>query len=249
MTVDDIVAALALPRESRVDQRVSKKLLIENGAPTSSDRKKIQEGIEELRWMAAVKPTNSGVPAYRDADREVLEIAVVTLALRPEGESSRLARLVHRAIPYPVLLIATMKDSLGISVARKRLSQNEGGKVVLEANVVSCDLTDNPSTPAFVQSLALAMQPRGSLLSVYDGWQACLEAFQAAQITGRYVVAPSVESANLRRESLARHEQSRRKIARLRAAALRESQLNRRVELNLAIRKLEAELAETRVDL
>ncbi|MBK6845892.1 MAG: DUF4391 domain-containing protein [Gemmatimonadetes bacterium] len=38
----DVIAALALPAESRVDQRIPKKLFLENGAPTAADRKRIQ---------------------------------------------------------------------------------------------------------------------------------------------------------------------------------------------------------------
>ena len=37
MNSDRIIAALALPPEARVDQRVPKKLLVENGAPTAAD--------------------------------------------------------------------------------------------------------------------------------------------------------------------------------------------------------------------
>ena len=38
MTAADVIAALALPPESRVDQRVAKKLLVEHGAPTAADK-------------------------------------------------------------------------------------------------------------------------------------------------------------------------------------------------------------------
>jgi hypothetical protein len=61
-----------------VNQRVPKKLLLENGAPTAADKRLINEGIEELLWLAALKPTTIGVPEYRDEVREYLEIASCT---------------------------------------------------------------------------------------------------------------------------------------------------------------------------
>jgi hypothetical protein len=70
MSAAAVIAALALPSEARVDRRVPKKLLVEQGAPTSADKRQIQEGIEELNWVAALKPSNIGVPAYRDDVRE-----------------------------------------------------------------------------------------------------------------------------------------------------------------------------------
>ena len=83
-----------------------KKLLLENGAPTAADKRHINEGIEEVLWLAALKPTTIGVPEYRDDVREYLEIAVLRLTLRPTtARPARLVELVHRAVPYPVLLL------------------------------------------------------------------------------------------------------------------------------------------------
>ena len=57
----DPVAVLALPQAALVDQRVPKTLLIENGARTATDKRRIREGIEEIRWLATLKPTTIGV--------------------------------------------------------------------------------------------------------------------------------------------------------------------------------------------
>jgi hypothetical protein len=99
--VVDVIAALALPADTRVERRVPKKLLLEQGAPTAGDKRQIQEGIEDLIWVAALKPNNIGVPAFRDEAREYLEIAVLTVALRDIAKASRLTELIHRVIPYP----------------------------------------------------------------------------------------------------------------------------------------------------
>ena len=64
MTSFDPLAALALPADAFVDRRVPKTLLIENGAPTAADKRRIREGIEDLRWLAALKPTTIGVAEY-----------------------------------------------------------------------------------------------------------------------------------------------------------------------------------------
>lgn len=52
---ETLVQALGLPSEARVEMRVPKKLLIEQGAPTAADKRVIGDGIEELQWFAAVK--------------------------------------------------------------------------------------------------------------------------------------------------------------------------------------------------
>ena len=82
MTVSDLIAALALPLSCRVDQRIPKKMLIENGAPTTADKRLLNDAIEEIQWVAALKPNTVGVPEYRDEQREYLEVAVLSIATR-----------------------------------------------------------------------------------------------------------------------------------------------------------------------
>lgn len=245
MNADRIIAALTLPPETRVDQRVPKKLLVENGAPTAADKRQINEGIEELLWLAALKPTTIGVPEYHDDVREYLEIAVLSLTLRPGAKTGRLVELIHRAIPYPLLLVAEQSDHLTLSLAHKRWSQGEAGKMVLDDAVTLCDLVEHAATAAFLDSLSLAVQPRSHLLDLYQGWINCLEAFQAAQITGRFAPSSSSEAASARREALVKYDHLVRQITALRAQAEKESQISRRVDLNLEIKRLEDELAES----
>ena len=111
MSLAPVINALALPADARVDQRVPKKLLLEQGAPTAADKRQIQDGIEEMIWVAALKPTNIAVPAFRDDVREYLEIAVLTVTLRSAAKPTRLIELIHRAIPYPLVLVAAHGDS------------------------------------------------------------------------------------------------------------------------------------------
>lgn len=70
MSLSLLISALALPPESRVDQRIPKKLLVEQSDATAADKRLLQDGIEELNWIAALKPVNIGVPEYRDDVRE-----------------------------------------------------------------------------------------------------------------------------------------------------------------------------------
>ena len=48
------------------------------------------------------------------------------------AKTARLTELVHRAIPYPVILITSEADGVAMSVAHKRYAQNEADKVVVE---------------------------------------------------------------------------------------------------------------------
>lgn len=261
MRPQDIVLALGLPDGCRVDQRVPKKLLLENGAPTAADKRLINDGIEEIQWVAALKPNTIGVSDYRDDLREYLEIAVLTVTLRgasSKGDAKptnavRLAELVHRAVPYPVLLLLKAGQSVTLSLAHKRWAQNEAGKIVLDGSVVSVVLPhDAPSETAlsaFTQVLSLTSQPQTTLFGLYQGWIDNVQALLAARLTGSFKTADSPEQAAARHQALQECARLALEAIRLRAQAVREKQLARQVELNLALKRVQAQLAAVRQQL
>lgn len=244
MNGDDLLSALDLPSSSRVDQRVPKKLLVQHGAPTAADKRRITDGIEEVHWLAVLKPTTIGVPVFRDDVREYLEIVVMSVALRADAKAGRLAELIHRAVPYPVFLIATHGELLELSLAHKRWSQGEVGATVLDGELVIAELFKrerNEFGQAFLASLALARQPRTHLFALYQGWMDTLVALLAARVTGAFVTSESHEQAAIWREALRECARLDAEIARLRAAAAKEKQMARQVELNLELKRVESQ--------
>ena len=187
MKAFDPIAALALPEGALVDRRVPKTLLIENGAPTAADKRRIREGIEEIQWLAVLKPTTVGVGEYRDAVREYLEITVLKLVFRSGASADRLTELVHRAVPYPLLLMTWQEGVPELSLAHKRRSQGEAGKTVIDGHLIAVRLGDgcvDECATAFCGALALTRQPRATLHALYQGWIDAVQALRAASVTG-----------------------------------------------------------------
>ncbi|KAF1712238.1 hypothetical protein CSC70_01540 [Pseudoxanthomonas kalamensis DSM 18571] len=244
MTAAAVITALNLPVAARVDQRVPKKLLLENGAPTAADKRLINEGIEAIHWLAVLKPTTCGVPEFRDAAREYLEIAVLHVILREQAKETRLIELLHRAVPYPAMLLVERGHSVSVSLAHKRQALKETDKVVLDGDPVTVTLHAAGSNihAAFLQAMDLARQPRSSLYALYQSWQDTALALQVALLTGAFTLLDSAERAQRRREALHASIALQGQISSLRSTAAKASQMARQVELNLQIRKLESEL-------
>lgn len=246
MTGDDILGALRLPAATRIEQRIAKTLLIEHGAPTAADKRRINDGIERIDWVAALKPATIGIAAYKDAEREYLEIAVLRVTLKPTAKGvPRLIELLHRAIPYPVLALTEPGEGPLLSVAHLRWSQGEAGKTVLDGDVlaVAVPAAADPFAAPFTDALALDQQPRGSLRSVYQGWIDTLLTLKAARVTGHF--ERFADPARRSRRDAALRECARldMEIARLRAAGKKEKQMARQVALNLALKQAEASRA------
>ncbi|MGS0755341.1 DUF4391 domain-containing protein [Roseateles sp. GG27B] len=268
MTAVDILLALGLPASCRVDQRVPKKLLIENGAPAAADKRLLNDTIEEIQWIAALKPNTIGVPEFRDAGREYLEVAVLSIATRgvpatvpadgADGaalvakpvNTTRLAELVHRAVPYPGRLLLATPQGLFLSMAHKRWAQNEAGKVVLDGEVTTIEVGgDLPPAHPFMQSLALARQPQTTLMALYQGWLDCLAALEVARYTGKFRALAGPAQAAAGREALRECQRLDLEAARLRVQASKEKQMSKQVDLNLALKRVQADLTAAREQL
>ena len=254
MSLTVVLDALALPANAKVEQRIPKKLLVEQGAPTAADKRQIQDGIEELQWVAALKPTNIAVPAYRDAEREYLEVAVLTAVFRQNAKVARLTELIHRAVPYPVLLVSSFHDggaeSITLSAAHKRFAQNEAGKFVVDEILTTAPITFSmavdavmpAATLAFLGSLTLSRLPTRDLFHFYQGWLDGIVGFAAASVTGSFALPKSPEQTHRMQESVAMHSQIIGELSALRTQAGKEKQMNRLVELNSKIKRLEIQL-------
>lgn len=241
-----IIDALNIPSEALVNQRIPKKLLLEQGIPTAADKRLIREALAELFWVAALKSSTLGIPVYRDSLREYLEIAVLTASLRTLERLTRLTELLHRVIPYPVVLIVSDPETVSLSLIHKRWALSESEKTVLDGELDSVTFSGDilPSVEQdFLRAINLNNQPRDDLFALYQGWIDCLTALTAARITGHFQVPQSADEALSLREALKAYEQIQRSIALAHAQAEREPLIKRRVELNLELKRLKTELA------
>ncbi|RYH66454.1 MAG: DUF4391 domain-containing protein [Alcaligenaceae bacterium] len=265
LSSEQLISALRLPAEASVGQRIPKKMLADNqtsrGAATSADRKLLQEQIEQVTWIAALKPSNAGISAYQDEVRSYLELTVLNVRLRQGSQldvkaakvtssTTRLAELVHRAIPYPVLLVLDDGARLYLSMVHIRWAQKEAEKTVLDGELIqgifarkgspTAPTTDAATLAAFLDAMDLSKQPRSDLLALYQSWMDTLSAWQAAAVTGRFECV-SPQQANARRAALRCCHELDAQISSLRAAASKEKQMARQVAVNLEIKALMAE--------
>jgi hypothetical protein len=181
----------------------------------------------------------------------------------------RLAELVHRAVPYPVLLIQTLVPSaaatsddgpsrrpaqLALSLAHKRLAQNEAGKMVLDGELVRSELLgpdagNAPVAGSLLEAVALDRQPHQDLMALYQGWMDCLTAAEAARLTGKFRLPDGPTAAAAQREALRTCQRLEQEAARLRSLAAKERQIAKQAELNLALQRLQTDLNAARAQL
>lgn len=250
--IDQLLTALSLPEATRVNQRVPKKLLAEQDVVTAADRRQIQDGVDEVFWLAALKPHLIGVPAFEDAHRQYLELAVLRLSLKPGTKPGRLVELLHRAVPYPVLLLTSSDAGIGLSLVHLRRSQNEADKTVLDGELMAVTVPPEPAPgngvagvwADFCAAFSLARQPQADLHALYQGWLDTVDALDIARETGTFRPSLTRTQAAERHQALQQCRELQAKLQQLRAQAQKERQLARQVALNQELRAGQAVLQQ-----
>jgi hypothetical protein len=162
----------------------------------------------------------------------------------------RLAEIIHRAIPKPVILIHADEagGTASLSLAPKRAAEREAGRVVTISVHDSGMLTH--ADAAFVSSLALSTLPTRDLAALYAGLIERVEALAAARLADRpFRLAHDGAEVERWRTTLARDAELTRELAAQSALAAKESRLPRRVELGEAASAIKKALDKNRASL
>ncbi|WP_200374903.1 DUF4391 domain-containing protein [Thiocystis violacea] len=241
---------LGLPEASLLDKRIAKKMVLEHGQLTNADKKILSSDVVKLTWKYTLKASTVQVLPYEDADREYLEVALVEAELGSRSRSSRIAELLQRAIPYPVLLVMVEGEGFCVSVAHKRFSRAERGSIVAEGFLCSPWIEPPLSDidQAFCAALALRRLSQIDFYALYRGMLNAVLARICAELTGTFVIDAG-QSETDRRQRLEQCHAMEREIGRLRVALPKENGFAEKVELNTRIKELEGRLARTKTEL
>lgn len=241
---------MGFPADCQLDKRIYKKLFHENAQLSATDKKAFSDDIDRIDWRFKLSPHTTGVPAYTDDQHEYLEIAILEVTCKTSKRISRIAQIIHRAIPYPLMILFCHADSILISLAPKRYSQAEKGAIVADEFMNTDWINLNQlshSEQSFLSSLKLAELPTTHLLALYSALVERVVALDCARLTGKYSLEVRERSPDYdthsRRQRLDECRQLETSIAELRVQIKKETQFNRQVELNTQIKKLSDQLA------
>jgi hypothetical protein len=244
LTSAELHAALALPESTRLHKRVFKKLFFENGDLRPADKRVLSEAVGNIMWSYTLKPTTVPIRPFRDEAREYDEIAVIDVEVTDRKTAARVGEVVHRTIPYPVLLVVYDAAGVSLSAAPKRLHVQDRSRVITEAIEATTWLDDTERSPiemAFLSSLALPGLPQTDFFALYAAWVQRILALACAELSTQFAVPADLAYAE-RRAALDGCRAQERRIASLRATLRAETSFSRKVELNTEIKKLEAAL-------
>lgn len=235
----DIFKAMNISEICVADKPIFKKQFIENGGLSGVDKQAFSVQVEKITWVYCLKPETLNVPAYKDAEREYSEIEVVEAVVAEGAKTHRIAEIVMRTIPYPVLLVFACASKIRLYVAHQRDNLSDPARNTIEESVCT-DWLDEENLSEKDRRLFESLDVRTmSYVNFYRMYSDIVDRIVLYNAQG--IIHSGAVTPDEARDLLAQAAELEKRLADLRGKLKKETQFNRRVELNVEIKRLEKE--------
>jgi len=231
--------SLSLPKSCLVNKTIFKKQLYENVGLKSTDKKLITNHVEKVTWQYCLKPDTINIQSYTDNEYEFLEIQVIEARLNDDTRYQRIAEIIMRGIPYPMILQFTYGTNLMIAAGIPRINLADRQKHTIEEFVYSPWIeSENPSPQDqnFFDSIQSRKLSFTNFYRYYFDFVDQLYLYKAAKMVDRPIKIEDPLQAHRVQNEIVLLD---REITNLKAQIKKDNMFNKKVEINVAIKKLE----------
>lgn len=232
--------SMQMPKNCEVNNTIFKKLFYENASMSSSDKEIFQDHIQKILWKYSFKEDTINIQPYRDNDREYDEISLIEVLLEDDSKYKRIAEIIQRTIPYPLILVLVYKDNLLICVAHKRINKNDESKNTVDEFIFTewIDLNSLENRDEmFFESLNLKNLSYANFYKFYSSIVDKVNIYNASQYQKDVGLLMSKDALELKRLT-DEIETLDIKIADLRGKIKKEKHFNLKVDYNIQLKKL-----------
>ena len=223
---------LKIPDSCFIDNTIYKKLFYENADLSTSDKSLFTDTISKITWLYCLKSETINIAAYKDEVRDYPEVEVIEVLVHKDYKLKRIAEIIMRTIPYPMVLIFKLEAKRKLYVAHQRTNQNDSSKNTIE-EFIATDWLESDS--ALFAKLDIKQMRFANFYALYSDIVDTISIYNLSTIMPTDDNITGAEA----RELSAQIEDIEQEITSLRARLKKESQFNRRMELNIEIKKLE----------
>lgn len=238
MGTEIFLSSLGLPASCSVGSTVFKKFFYNIGL-SAADRKLIANQVEKIIIQYNLTPKNLNIQPYKDDEREYLEVQVIETRLNDVSRHKRIAEIIMRAIPYPMILQLTHEKKIMVVAGMSRINLADREKHTIDEFVFSPWLGDDDQTLVerkFLKDIHFSKLSNLNFYSFYKDFVDQLYILNAASLIKTNISHISPDEAKAIHDEIGKIE---RELLALRAQLKKEDMFNRKVELNLQIKHIE----------
>lgn len=237
---------LNIPKNCIVDNTVFKKAFLENADLLAFDKKIINEHIKKVTWKYCLKPDTINIQPYKSDERDYLEIEIMEIQLNEDSKVKRIAEIIMRAIPYPILLVLVKDNQIQLVTGDMRKNLSDSSKVTVE-DFSFTGWIDLNSEDIFRDNLFAELNiSKLSYINFYEMYKditAKVNLYNVSKIKGSVVNVENVSNSDIK-YAYDRIKSIETEILALKSKIKKATSIKEKVELNIQIDKLKKESEE-----
>lgn len=232
-----------ISKSCEVGTIIPKKQLYANMNVSREGQTLITGNVAKMIWQYSFNPSTIAIKPYKDEIREYPEIEIIEVSLNSTSANVRkIADLIMRAIPYPMLLVFTAENQIQLWSANQRTNLADSSKNTIEefieTNWINLALIQ-PKEEKFLKQLDVNELSFADFYQFYCGFVDRIIVYNASLFTDNEL---DLKYATKIKERYYKILELQKQINEMKSIIYKEKQFNRKVELNMKIKKLRQEL-------
>lgn len=199
----------------------------------AANKKFLQDSVQSIYMLASLKTDNTHIALYEDDKELYQEIQFLYVKTKEKGDSTKIYKLLAHLIPYPLVILTDEPDSFTIYTGRFEKLLTGFLKLV---NVYPSPVYHDEDLEEVLQQITLIDLPRQNLKTFYDGLR---DEIATATVKSQYGEAVG----DITSEDKDQLDALKKQIEDLRGRIKKERQLNRKIDMQMKLRKLKNELS------
>ena len=199
----------------------------------AADKKFLQDSVQSIYMLASLKTDNTHITVYEDEKELYQEIQFLYVKTKDKDDSTKIYKMLAQLIPYPLVILTEESD--GFTIYTGRFEKLSTGFLKL-VNVYPSLVYQDENLEEVLQQISLIDLPRQNLKTFYDGLRDEIATATAKSQYGEAV-------ANITGEEKDQLDALKKQIEDLRGQIKKERQLNRKIDMQMKLKKLKDELS------
>ncbi len=235
---------LNIPKNCIVDNTVFKKAFLENADLLAFDKKIINEHIKKVTWKYCLKPDTINIQPYKSDERDYLEIEIMEVQLNDASKIKRIAEIIMRAIPYPILLVLVKESQIQLVTGDMRKNLSDSSKVTVEdfsfTGWIDLNVEDNFRDNLFTE-LNISKLSYINFYEMYKDITAKVNLYNVSKIKGEVVNSETVSDSDVK-ACYDKIKSIEVEISALKSKVKKAGSIKEKVELNIQVDNLKKEI-------
>lgn len=232
MEIKDIIKWWKFPSATVINRNLPKTQIYPH-MKNAANKKFLQDSVQSLYMLASLKTDNTHIAVYEDDKELYQEIQFLYVKTKEKGDSTKIYKLLAHLIPYPLVILTDEPDSFTIYTGRFEKLLTGFLKLV---NVYPSPVYHDEDLEEVLQQITLINLPRQNLKTFYDGLR---DEIATATVKSQYGEAVG----DITSEDKDQLDALKKQIEDLRGQIKKERQLNRKIDMQMKLKKLKNELS------